>query len=143
MVCVMNSCNSLFHSLCCRVSRTCHQMTQALWTVSKRLFHLFLMLINDLITLRSRADMLGLDSQTWEFVKTITNGSKIVAMMRNILHLAASFSPLIVLVPKKIAVDSIRRDHLLAVRLTFLMLLHRLMISVSMPLHLEISDPQF
>lgn len=118
-------------------------MKQALWIVSNGLFHLLVMLINDLITLRSRAEMLGLDSQTWEFVKTINDVPKMVAMMRNILHLAASFSPLIVLVPKKIAVDPIRRDYLLAVSLTFLMVLQHLLISVSMPLHLEMTVLQF
>jgi hypothetical protein len=76
-----------------------------------------------LIVLASRAEMLGLKPEIWESVKRIGNLQNVVLMMRNTLHLAMSFSPLIVLVPKKFSFDSIRRDHLLAVSFIFHMLI--------------------
>jgi hypothetical protein len=65
--------------------------------------------------------MLGLPPNTWEFIKDIPCLSKLSSMMQNIFHLAAAFSPLIVLIPKKPSVDGIRRDHLLAVRFNVLL----------------------
>lgn len=39
----------------------------------------------------------------------------LVAVMRNTLHLAVSISPLVVLCPKKIDSEGIRRDYLISV----------------------------
>lgn len=78
------------------------------------------MFICVLITLSSRAEMLGLQPDTWEPVTSIPNLSELIPMMRNVLHLAVAFSPLIVLVPKKFTHETIRRDHLLAVSPIFL-----------------------
>lgn len=75
--------------------------------------------MNYLIIWSSRAEMLGLKRDTWESIEKMGDLPAMVAMMRNVLHLAASFSPLIVLVPKKLTLDSIRRDHLLAVGFFF------------------------
>ena len=73
------------------------------------------MLPGDLIILRSCAQMLGLESQNWESIADIQDLPNMLFMMRNVLHLAASFSPLIVFAPKDFKLDTIHRDHLLAV----------------------------
>jgi len=96
-----------------------------------------------LILLSSRAKMVDLGPETWESVRQISDIPALIFGMRNILHLAASFSPLIVLVPKKFALETIRRDHLLAVRLIFLMWIRVLIGRHSMALLLEIRSPQF
>jgi hypothetical protein len=59
--------------------------------------------------------MLGLDPQNWQSITDIPDLPNMLFMMRNVLHLAASFSPLIVFAPKNFKLDTIRRDHLLAV----------------------------
>ena len=41
--------------------------------------------------------------------------TQFVAQMRNVLHLCLSFSPLLILHPKKLDVQAIRRDYLIAV----------------------------
>jgi hypothetical protein len=79
------------------------------------MFYFLLMLLSDLIILSSRAKMLGLDPQDWQSITEIQDLPNMLFMMRNVLHLAASFSPLIVFAPKNFKLDSIRRDHLLAV----------------------------
>jgi hypothetical protein len=96
-----------------------------------------------LILLSSRAQMLGLQPDTWESVSQISDIPALIFGMRNVLHLAASLSPLIVLVPKKFALETIRRDHLLAVRLIFLMWIRVLIGCHSIALRLEIRSPQF
>jgi hypothetical protein len=91
---------------------------------------MFLLLPSTLMADRimsSRADMLGLESHSWDSIKHISDLPAMIFGMRNVLHLAASFSPLIVLVPKKFTQDTIRRDHLLAVRLISLIPVHWLM----------------
>ena len=71
--------------------------------------------MDQLIVLPSRAETLGLKPEAWESIKQIGDIQDMVSMMRNVLHLAIAFSPLILLVPKKFTHESIRRDHLLAV----------------------------
>jgi len=74
------------------------------------------------MVLSRRAQVLGLSPETWEPLKAIPDLPEMVPMMRNLLHVAAAFSPLIVLLPKKPGVEGIHRDHLLAVRFWFLVL---------------------
>jgi hypothetical protein len=83
--------------------------------LSQSVLHLLVDTISHLMVVHSRAETLGLNQDTLQSVRRIADLHTMVSMMRNILHLAASFSPLIALVPKKFTVDSIRRDHLLAV----------------------------
>jgi hypothetical protein len=105
----------------CRGLKTSHLIRTRYWSAFQGMFHFsVLMLMNDLITLCSRAEMLGLKSYTWDTVNSISDLPGMIFGMRNVLHLAASFSPLIVLVPRKFTLDTIRRDHILAVRLIFL-----------------------
>lgn len=65
--------------------------------------------------------MLGLPPNTWKSLNDIPELSDLASMMRNTFQLAAAFSPLIVLMPKKPSIDGIR-DHLLAVGFNFLFL---------------------
>ena len=55
-----------------------------------------------------------------------------VAQMRNALHMALAFSPLLALIPKKLATDGVRRDHMLAVSFIYPAIRPRLM-GTSMP----------
>jgi hypothetical protein len=41
--------------------------------------------------------------------------TQMATTMRNVLHLALSISPILLLVPKKFSTVAIRRDHLIAV----------------------------
>jgi hypothetical protein len=56
-----------------------------------------------------------------------------VAQMRNALHMALAFSPLLALIPKKLASDGVRRDHLLAVCFVYPAMGFSCLISISMP----------
>ena len=97
----------------------------------------------DRIILSSRAKEIGLESQAWDSIKAVSDLPAMIFGMRNVLHLAASFSPLIVLVPKKFTDDTIRRDHLLAVRLIPPIPVHWLIVCLSMPFPLEIRGQRF
>lgn len=46
--------------------------------------------------------------------------ANMVVSMRNVLHLALSISPLLLLIPKKFNMVGIRRDHLITVSVLFL-----------------------
>lgn len=52
--------------------------------------------------------------------------STMVVSMRNVLHLALSISPLLLLIPKKFNMVGIRRDHLITVSEFFLCRWHSL-----------------
>ena len=64
----------------------------------------------------SRADAIGVSDDQYVSLASLTTVSFTVAEMRNALHLVLSFSPLLALVPKKLAGEGLRRDHMLAVR---------------------------
>ena len=66
-----------------------------------------------------RARMIGLSQEAWKSFVDLPDLSSMVALMRNTLHLALAFSPLLVLQPKKLVTEGIHRDHLLAVRFIF------------------------
>lgn len=69
--------------------------------------------------LSRRAELLNISPESWEIIKQIKDLKSVLPLMRNVFHVAASLSPLVVLVPKKPSIDGIRRDHLIAVRCFF------------------------
>jgi hypothetical protein len=110
---------SSFSLSACRALRTCHLIGRYYCSALKGGFSFLQIFFIIPMPLIRRAGMLGLERHTWESVYSIPDLPDLIPRMRNLLHLATSFSPLIVLVPKKFTSDSIRRDHLLAVRTTF------------------------
>jgi len=66
-----------------------------------------------------RAQTFGLPEEEYSFLSELPELSFTVAQMKNGLHMALAFSPLLALLPGKISGDGIRRDHLLAVRFLF------------------------
>jgi hypothetical protein len=63
-----------------------------------------------------RVTDLGLSADGYEFVGKMAGDLKgLAGAMRNTLYLAVGISPLVVIHPKKLDLDGIRRDYLIAV----------------------------
>lgn len=105
-----------------RDSKTSQRMT----VICNRLFHgqdctVFLTIVFSYFCwLHRRGQDLKMPLDSYEWLSSSGDElSKLAKVMRNTVHLAVAISPLIVLQPRKLLQDNVRRDYLIAVSCSF------------------------
>jgi len=101
--------------------------------LSPKVSALFLFFLSFIDESNSHADSIGLSQEQLGPLQNLPELPSTLAQMRNALHMALAFSPLLALVPKKLATDGVRRDHMLAISFIYVTVGLRL-IGGSMPL---------
>jgi hypothetical protein len=90
----------------------------------------------------SHATSIDISEEEYRPLLIVSSRDFTIAEMKNALHLSLAFSPLLALVPRKLAGEGIRRDHMLAVSSITLLFVHMCSLGISMQLPWEMTGPK-